>query len=282
MSSSGVTVVVVSYNQGAYLRQAIESVLHQTMHVEKTIIINNGSTDNTNEIAKEYLSLYYPYIEYHPYHHNRGQLFAFNKGLELVDTQYSCFLDGDDELDHTYIAKLHTAFTTNKQEAIAYSDTLLFGPRERSAWLASPSGWRHKEGSSYTLRYPTYDDSIKYELKRNNYINNAAIFKTKVAKEVGGFVEHTRYNLQHFLWYRIVDAGYSARHIPHVLYRYRQHSILQSHWLHMMKHIDASDPVEQHILFFQEEIERLKNSPFYKTEQVLARLADNFKCDCEK
>ena len=46
--------------------------------------------------------------------------------------------------------------------------------------------------------------------------------------------------------------------------------------------MESNSLVDQHILYFQEEIERLKSSPFYKTEQVLARLADNFKCDCEK
>lgn len=282
MSSSHVTVVIVSYNQGAFLRQAIESVLHQTHNVDRTIIINNGSTDETDAIAKEYLSLYYPYIHYHPYHHNRGQLFAFNRGLELTDTEYVCFLGADDELDHTYIAKMNNGFSHDKKAAVAYSNTLLFGPREKSAWLSFPSEWRKKEGSSYTLHYPSYSDSIKYEIKRNNYINSAALFKTRLANEVGGFVEHAKYNLHHFLWYRLLDAGHTAVHIPHVLYRYRQHSIMQAHWQWMMKNIEASNAIDQHILYFQEEIERLKSSPFYKTEQILARLADNFKCDCEK
>lgn len=280
--STSVTVVIVSYNQGAFLRQAIESVLHQTLNVDKTIIINNGSTDETDAIAQEYLSLYYPYIEYHPYHHNRGQLFAFNKGLELTDTEYVCFLDADDELDHTFVAKMSHALLSDKQAAIAYSNTLLFGPREKSAWLASLPEWRRKEGSSYTLHYPSYSESIKYELKRHNYINNAALFKTQLAREVGGFVEHNHYDLRHFLWYRLLDAGHPTIHVPHVLYRYRQHSLTQAHWLWAMRKIEASNPEDQHILFFQEEIERLKNSPFYKTEQVLAKLAYNFKCDCEK
>lgn len=279
---ASVTVIIVSYNQGAFLRQAIESVLHQTLNVDKTIIINNGSTDNTDEIAKEYLALYYPYIHYYPYHHNRGQQFAFNKGLELATTEYVSFLDADDELDHTYMAKMLHGFSQDKSSAITYSNTLLFGPRERSAWLTYPSEWRKKEGSSYTIHYPSYSETIKFLLKKINYINNSAVFKTQYAKDVGGFVEHSLYDLHHFLWYRLLDAGHSAIHIPHVLYRYRQHSIFQAHWQWVMRNIEASNAVDQHILYFQEEIEQLKNSPFYKTEQILARLADNFKCDCEK
>jgi hypothetical protein len=80
----------------------------------------------------------------------------------------------------------------------------------------------------------------------------------------------------------LLDAGYNAIHCPHVLYRYRQHSLSQASMQWMVRKIKTTNAEDQHILFFQEEIERLKNSPFYKTEQVLARLADNFKCDCKK
>lgn len=279
---STVTVVIVSYNQGHFLRQAIESVLHQTKHVDKTIIINNGSTDTTDAIAREYLELYYPYVEYYSYHHNRGQVAAYNRGLELSKTDYTCFLDADDEIDHTYVAKMIRQLYVSSHPAIAYSNTLLFGPRERSAWLTFPKEWRRKEGSSYTLHYPSYSEQVKYLLKKHNYINNAAIFKTQVARDVGGFVEHDFYDVHHYLWYRILDAGHAAVNCPHILYRYRQHTIEQEHCKWMARKVDAPNAADQQILFFQEEIERLKDSPFYKTEQVLARLADNFKCDCER
>jgi len=277
-----ITVVIVGNNHGPFLRQAIESVLHQTQHVDKTILINNGSNDLTDLIAKEYLNLYYPYVEYYPYTHNRGQQTAFNRGLELTKTDYVCFLDADDELDHTYISKMIHAISQDTFAAISYSNTLLFGPREKSSWLTFPPEWRKKEGSSYTLHYPSYSESIKYVLKKHNYINNAALFKTQFAKDVGGFVEHDLYSLRHFLWYRLLDAGHTAVHCPHVLYRYRQHSILQSSWQWRARKVEAANPTDQQILFFQEEIERLKDSPFYKTEQVLAKLANNFKCDCAK
>jgi glycosyltransferase involved in cell wall biosynthesis len=280
--TSSITVVIVSHNQGAFLRQAVESVLHQTLHVDKTIIINNGSTDLTDHIGREYLELYYPYIEYYSYTHNRGQVFAYNKGLELTKTNYVCFLDADDELDRTYIARVLHMFAKDTFAAISYSNTLLFGPRERLAWFTFPAEWRRKEGSSYTLHYPTYSESTKFLLKKYNYINNAAIFKTDHAKEVGGFVEHSLYDLHHFLWYRLFDAGHTAVHCPHVLYRYRQHSILQQSWQWQVRKIEAADAADKQILYYQEEIERLKNSPFYKTEVVLQRLAENFKCDCEK
>ncbi len=279
---SSLTVIIVAHNHGPYIRQAIESVLHQTYHVNKTIIINNGSSDLTELIAKEYLNLYFPYIEYHSFIHNRGQLAAFNKGLELSKTEYTCFLDADDELDHTYIAKMLTLGMKNPHPAIIYSNFLLFGPREKLAWLTYPTEWRRKEGSSFTVHVPSYSEQVKYLLKKQNYINNAALFNTQHARAVGGFIEHEKYDIRHFLWYRLFDVGHTAIHCPHVLFRYRQHSILQASWQWRVRKIDAPTPADQQILFLQEEIEHMKDSAFYKTEQVLARLADNFKCDCEK
>jgi len=277
-----ITAVIVSYNHGVYLRQAIESILHQTLPIQKTLIINNGSTDFTEKIAREYVELYFPSVEYHSYAHNHGQRTAFNRGLDLAQTDYVFFLDADDELDHTYAAKVFHSFSKNQQAVLSYSDTLIFGARERSAWLDYPQAWRVREGSSYTLRYPSYSEAVKYELKKNNFINNAAMFKTKCAREVGGFVEHEIYSLRHYLWYRLFDAGHTAVHCPHVLYRYRQYALSQESQQWKVRHIAAAAAADQHILYYQEKIEQLKNSPFYKTEQLLSRLADNFKCDCQK
>ncbi|MFH0772989.1 MAG: glycosyltransferase, partial [bacterium] len=212
----------------------------------------------------------------------RGQLVAFNRGLELAKTDFTCFLDADDELDHTYIAKTIHAFSQDSHAVVSYSNMLLFGPRDYSAWLTYPTEWRKKEGNSYTIHSPAYSRSTKFLIKKINFINNAALVKTQSAKDVGGFVEYDRYDPRHYLWYRLFDAGHTGVHCPHALYRYRQHSLLQASWQWRVRNIKAHNPADSHIIFFQEEIERLKNSPFYKTEQVLARLADNFKCDCAK
>lgn len=277
-----VTVIVVSYDQGIFLRQAIESVLHQTKHVEQIILIDNGSTDETAQIMRQYVELYYPLITSYSYVHNQGAQAAFNKGLEHAHGTYTCFLDADDELDHTYIARTVDALKKNKKAAVAYSNIHLFGPRDLSAYYTFPREWRRKMGSSYVIAVPSYSEEVKYELKRRNYIHNSAIFHTESAKQVGGVVEHKRYQLRHYLWYRLFDAGYTGIHIAHPLYRYRQYSILQVSWQWRVRDIVANNPIDQQILYYQQEIEHMKDSTFYKTEQVLARLADNFKCDCEK
>ena len=280
--SPEVAVIIVSYNQGAYLRQAVESVLHQTKHVGQIILINNGSTDETAALMKQYTELYYPIITTYAFVHNQGALHAFSKGLEHATALYTCFLDADDELDHTFIARMTDTLKKHPKAAITYSDIHLFGPREKSASYTYPREWRHMMGSSYVIRVPDYSESVKYLLKRKDYIHNSAVFRTEAAKQVGGVVEHELYSLRHYLWYRLLDAGHEAVHVAHPLYRYRQHSILQASWQWRARNIKSDNPIDQQILYYQEEIEHLHDSAFYKTEQVLQRLADNFKCDCEK
>lgn len=279
---SDVSVVIVSYNQGSFMRQAIESALHQTLTPTQIILINNGSTDDTQKVIDHFVSLYFPIVISFTYQHNHGQATAFNKGLELSTSRYTCFLDADDELDRRYLAYATRVLDEHKKVGVVYSDIHLFGLREKSSWYTYPRHWRSKQGSAYVVHVPSYTEDIKYELKRINYIHNSAVFKTKEAKEWGGFVEHKRYELRHYLWYRFFDKGYEGYRIPLPLFRYRQHSIFQASWQWRARKVDADDLIDKQILYFQEEIERLKDSPFYKTEQILHRLAENFQCDCEK
>lgn len=279
---SDVTVVIVSYNQGSFIRQAIESALHQTRTPTQIVLINNGSTDDTQNVIDHFVNLYYPIAVSFTYQHNHGQRTAFNKGLELSHSRYTCFLDADDELDHRYLAQATHVLDGRKKVGVVYSDINLFGPREKIAWHMYPRAWRARQGSSYVVRVPSYSDDVKFELKKANYIHNSAVFRTQEAVKWGGFVEHKKYDLRHYLWYRFFDKEFEGYRLELPLYHYRQHSLFQASWQWKMRDIEAQDEADKHILYLQEEIEQLKNSPFYKTEQILHRLADNFKCDCDK
>ena len=54
-----VTVYITNHNYGAYVRQAIESVLHQTYQDWELLIIDDGSTDDSRAIIKEYEGIAY-------------------------------------------------------------------------------------------------------------------------------------------------------------------------------------------------------------------------------
>ncbi len=86
-----VSVIIPVFNCAKYLGEAIESVLEQTYKPIEIIVVNDGSTDNSQAVAKSYSNN----IKYH-YQENSGIGAARNKGIELSKGDYLAFLDADD------------------------------------------------------------------------------------------------------------------------------------------------------------------------------------------
>jgi glycosyltransferase involved in cell wall biosynthesis len=85
-----VSVIIGAYNAEKYLAQAIESILAQTFTDYEIILIDDGSTDRTKEIAQSYPEIRYFYQE------NQGVAAARNRGVAESLGEYLTFLDADD------------------------------------------------------------------------------------------------------------------------------------------------------------------------------------------
>ena len=90
------SVIIPAYNAEQYLKDAIDSVINQTIAFDniELIIVNDGSNDNSDEICQK-LKDKYPNIVYVK-QDNKGASNARNKGLSLATGEYVCFLDADD------------------------------------------------------------------------------------------------------------------------------------------------------------------------------------------
>lgn len=87
-----VSVVIVCYNQAHYLAEAIESALAQTYCPCEVLVVDDGSTDSTAEVARAY-----PQVRYIR-QNNRGLAAARNAGIHFSVGEYLAFLDADDKL----------------------------------------------------------------------------------------------------------------------------------------------------------------------------------------
>jgi glycosyltransferase involved in cell wall biosynthesis len=87
-----VSVIIPCYNQGKYLRDAIESVLQQDYPHKEIIVVNDGSTDNSESVALQYNEVVYLS------QNNQGCSWARNNGIALSKGEYLIFLDADDIL----------------------------------------------------------------------------------------------------------------------------------------------------------------------------------------
>lgn len=90
------TIIIPSYNMGEYLEECIDSVVKQkTKYNVLTIVVNDGSTDNTKEVLEKYINNKYVKIIQQE---NKGFSQSRNVALDLVESKYIMFLDSDDRL----------------------------------------------------------------------------------------------------------------------------------------------------------------------------------------
>ena len=87
-----ISVIIPCYNHGKYLSKAIGSVLAQSHRPIEIIVVDDGSTDNTQAAAA-----HYPEVKY-IYQHNQGPSAARNTGIDQSSGDFLVFLDADDWL----------------------------------------------------------------------------------------------------------------------------------------------------------------------------------------
>ena len=93
MPSPKVSIIMPVYNTSAYLREAIQSILSQTFIDFEYIIINDGSTDQSEHII---LSFTDPRIRYFKNEKNEGLVYTLNRGIDLATSPWIARMDGDD------------------------------------------------------------------------------------------------------------------------------------------------------------------------------------------
>ncbi len=115
MTDPLVSVIIPCYNQGRFLAEAIESALGQTYPHVEVIVVNDGSTDETAEVAARYAGRI-RYIE----QENGGRCAARNRGLAEAKGDRVLFLDADDWLLPQALATLANGLADNERSEVVY------------------------------------------------------------------------------------------------------------------------------------------------------------------
>lgn len=100
-----ISIIVPVFNVEKYVSKCIDSILAQTYENIEIILIDDGSTDNSYEICKEYENKYNNIKLYHK--SNGGLSSARNKGIKESHGDFITFVDSDDELDSNFIKILY-------------------------------------------------------------------------------------------------------------------------------------------------------------------------------
>lgn len=110
-----VSVIICAYNTAEFLEECLDSVFAQTFTDFEAVIVNDGSTDNTQEIIDRYASLFpakmVPLIQ-----ENCGPSAARNRGLDISRGEYISFVDSDDTISPDFLRLLvEKAFASSAQ-----------------------------------------------------------------------------------------------------------------------------------------------------------------------
>ena len=100
---SDISIIIPAYNAEKYMRKCLDSLIHQTKKELEFIIVNDGSTDSTEEIIKSYQDKRIKYFK----NKNQGIGKTRNFGLTKATAKYILFLDSDDYLEKTACERLY-------------------------------------------------------------------------------------------------------------------------------------------------------------------------------
>jgi glycosyltransferase involved in cell wall biosynthesis len=122
-----ISVILPTYNRLDFLPETVESILNQTFSDFELIIINDGSTDNTESWVKEQTD---ERIRYIGYSKNQGVSYARNQGLDAARGKYIAFIDSDDINEKTRFEKQVAVLEADIQIAVCSSNIQYFGLRK--------------------------------------------------------------------------------------------------------------------------------------------------------
>ena len=119
MSTPFISIIIPVYNSEKLLKQCLDSVLNQTLNNIEIICVDDGSTDNSFEILKEYEKKDNRVIALTQ--KNSGAGVARNKGVEIAKGKYIAFIDSDDWIEHDALEKLYNNIENNDSDMVLFN-----------------------------------------------------------------------------------------------------------------------------------------------------------------
>lgn len=163
-----VSVIIPSYNYGRFLRQAIQSVLDQTIKPHEVIVVDDGSTDDSKEIARSFGDSIIAIEQ-----NNAGVAAARNKGSEIATGDLLAFLDSDDYWHPEKLEKQLQKFSSDPEIGFVHCGSTYVDENGVfiKDYVVGEEGW-------------VADELLKFEPV---VVANTLVIKRELFTKVGGF-----------------------------------------------------------------------------------------------
>jgi len=211
-----VSVIIPTYNRSNYVQKAIDSVLSQSYKNLELIVIDDGSTDDTEEVIRSKYVNKLKYIK----QENQGESKARNVGISLSNGKYLAFLDSDDKWHPDKLMHLVKFF--EKMQQIDPKTTLVCS----SAWLIDGDGNLIKRKPIGRLK--NIEKLLPCDYLKKPHIGGPSniVFLKEHIIDIGGFDEKIKYGED---WDLIIKlrSKYNFKYLDKPLTYYRIHGIEQ-------------------------------------------------------
>lgn len=197
-----VSVVVPSFNQAPFIREALDSVLAQDYPNREVLVMDGGSTDGTLAILRSYNNNIRFVAE-----RDRGQANAINKGLGLARGSVVAWLNSDDRYVPGAIAHAVDALELNSSAGMVYGEGEII---DRDGHVLGPF--------EATQRFDLWT-----LIHVSDFIMQPTVFmRSDCVREVGGLDESLHYGLDWDLWIRLASRR-PVEYVPKVLAQTREY-----------------------------------------------------------
>lgn len=202
-----VSIIMGIYNCASTLPEAIDSILDQTLTDWQLVLCDDGSQDDTYQVAERYQAKHPDKILLLRNEKNMGLNHTLNRCLAVAEGEYVARMDGDDISLPTRLEKEAAFLDTHPEHAIVSTPMIFFD--EKGEW-----------GRSYAIERPEKRDFIRHSPV---HCHAPCMIRREAYLAVGGYTEDTR--MLRFedvnLWYKLYAKGYTGYNLNEPLYKMR-------------------------------------------------------------
>ena len=202
-----VSIIIPAYNAHLYIGATLESAVNQTFRSFEIIVVDDGSTDDTQAIAQNFCDRGVTVIS----QSNAGPAAARNRALSIARGEYVALLDADDLWEPDYLQTMVGFLNSHPEVSIAFSDSIFFGKSKFN-------GRRFQE--VYPPCIPITFAKLAAQI---SHVCVAATIRREIFDRIGPFDDRLRAIDDFDLWLRALHAGCRIEPVPRVLVRYRRH-----------------------------------------------------------